>query len=61
MTTTRKEFEPVFQRCVVPALMEHLGQYKLPDVASEWFKKVSKDETPPALPPQSAPFLLLCS
>ncbi|KAF8425482.1 ERG20 farnesyl diphosphate synthase [Tirmania nivea] len=39
MTTTLKEFEPVFNRLVVPALTEHVNQYKIPQNSLEWFHK----------------------
>lgn len=39
MTTTLKEFEPVFTRLVVPALTEHVNQYKIPQNSLEWFQK----------------------
>jgi len=39
MTTTLKEFEPVFTRLIVPALTDHISQYKLPTNALEWYQK----------------------
>lgn len=39
MTTTLKDFEPVFTRVIVPALTDHVKQYNLPADAMEWFEK----------------------
>ncbi|KAI5799288.1 ERG20 farnesyl diphosphate synthase [Peziza echinospora] len=39
MTTTLKEFEPVFTKLIVPALSDHVSQYKIPQDALDWFQK----------------------
>ncbi|KAF8460610.1 putative farnesyl-diphosphate synthetase [Kalaharituber pfeilii] len=39
MTTTLNEFEPVFTKLIVPALIEHVSQYKIPDNVLEWYRK----------------------